>query len=77
MNEIPIAFNLSNNITVKQYSTRTVSILSTNYEHFNFTVVLTYIANETKLPSVIIFKLINVSRKKFSDSIIIHINKKG
>ncbi|CAI2163847.1 4855_t:CDS:2 [Funneliformis geosporum] len=75
MDEIPMTFNLLNNITVEQYNTRTVSILTTDYECFNLTVVLTCIADRIKLPPVIIFKLVNILCEEFSDSIIIRINK--
>ncbi|CAG8766056.1 22_t:CDS:1, partial [Funneliformis caledonium] len=34
-------------------------------------------ADGTKLPPVIIFKLVNVLRKKFPDDVIIRANKKG
>src|ERR1044072_3673283 len=60
MNEMPVSFNLPNNTTVKQRNTKTVSILSTGHEHSSFTVVLSCMADGTKLPPVIIFKLVNV-----------------
>ena len=74
MDETPISFNLSNNITVEQHSTKIVSILSTRYEHSNFTVVLSCMADGTKLPPVIIFKLVNVPREEFPDGIIVCTN---
>ena len=77
MDEMPVSFNLPNNITVEQCSTKTVSILSTGYEHSSFTVVLSCMANGTKLPPVIIFKLVNVPREEFSDGIIVRANPKG
>ncbi len=60
-----MAFNLPNNIIIEQHDIKTISILLTSYKHFDFTVVLTYIVNETKLLSIIIFKFINVSYKEF------------
>ncbi|CAI2193436.1 12478_t:CDS:1, partial [Funneliformis geosporum] len=61
----------------EQCSTKTVLILSTEHERSNFTVVLSCMANESKLPPVIIFKLVNVSREEFSDSVIVHANSQG
>ena len=60
IDETPVSFNLPNNTTVEQHNTKTVSILSTGHEHSSFTVVLSCMADGTKLPPVIIFKLVNV-----------------
>jgi len=77
MDETPMAFNLPSNTTVEQRGTKIVSILSTGHEHANFTVVLACMADGTKLPPVIIFKLVNVLREEFPDRVIIRANKKG
>ncbi|GBC09636.1 hypothetical protein RclHR1_00900022 [Rhizophagus clarus] len=77
MDETPISFNLPNNTTVEQRGTRTISILSTGYERSNFTVVLACTADGTKLPPVIIFKLVNVPREEFPDGVIIRANRDG
>ena len=77
MNEISISFNLPNNTTVEQHSTKTISILSTEHECSNFTVILSYMADGTKLPSVIIFKLVNVPQEEFSDRVIVRTNSQG
>src|SRR6185437_2212223 len=50
MDETPLSLNLPNSTTIKQRGTKTVSILSTGHERSNFTVVLAYLANRTKLP---------------------------
>ena len=55
-----MAFNLPSNNTIEQSGTKTVSILSTGHERSNFTVVLACMADGTKLPPVIIFKLKNI-----------------
>src|SRR4051794_18666919 len=60
MDETPLSFNLPNNTTVEHRGTKTVSILSTGHEHANFTVVLACMADGTKLPPVIIFKLAKI-----------------
>ncbi|GES92590.1 pogo transposable element with KRAB domain [Rhizophagus clarus] len=77
MDETPMSFNLSNNTTVEQRGTRTILILSTRHERFNFTVVLACTADGTKLPPVIIFKLVNVLYEEFFDGVIIRANKDG
>ena len=61
MDKTPITFNLPSNITVEQWDTKSILILSTGHEHSNFTVILACMADETKLLLVIIFKLINIS----------------
>ena len=77
MDETPMAFNLPSNTTVEQRDTKTISILSTGHERANFTVVLSCLADGTKLPPVIIFKLVNVSREEFPNGVIIRANKDG
>ncbi|GES99374.1 pogo transposable element with KRAB domain [Rhizophagus clarus] len=77
MDKTPISFNLSNNTTVEQRGTRTISILSTRHERSNFTVVLACTVDGTKLPPVIIFKLVNVLHEEFPDGVIIWANRDG
>ena len=56
---------------------QTVSILSTGHERSNFTIVLACLADGTKLPPVIIFKLVNVPQEEFPNEVIIRANAKG
>ena len=77
MDEMPLSFNLPNSTTFEQCDTKTVSILSTGHKRSNFTIVLACLADGTKLPLVIIFKLVNVPREEFSDGVIIRANAKG
>ena len=76
MDEMPLSFNLPNSTTIEQRDTKTVSILSTDHKRSNFTVVLGCLANGTKLPPVIIFKLVNVPREEFPDGVIIRAKQK-
>ncbi|CAG8785041.1 3544_t:CDS:2, partial [Dentiscutata erythropus] len=55
------------NLSIKL--TKTIAIASTGYENSNFTIVLACLVDGTKLPPVIIFKLVNVSREKLLDKI--------
>jgi transposase-like protein len=77
MDETPLAFNLPSNTTVEQRGTKTISTLSTGHERANFTVVLACMADGTKLPPVIIFKLVKIPRGEFPDGVIIRANPKG
>ena len=77
MNEMPMSFNLPSNTTVEQSGSKTVSILSTGHERSNFTVVLACLADETKLPPVIIFKLKKIPREEFPKGVVIRANSEG
>ncbi|GET04421.1 pogo transposable element with KRAB domain [Rhizophagus clarus] len=77
MDETPISFNLLYNTIIEQAGTKTILILIIGHERSNFMVVLAYMANRTKLPPVIIFKLKKISREEFPDGIIIHTNPEG
>ncbi len=61
MDETPMTFDLSNNTTIDEIGTRSVSIYITGHEKTNFTVVLTCMADRTKLPPLVIFKLKKIS----------------
>ena len=77
MDETLMAFNLLSQSTIEERGKRTVSILTTGHERTNFTVTLTCLADGTKLPPFIIFKLVNVPREKFPDGIYVHANPSG
>ena len=65
MNKTPLLFNLLSNMTIENSGSKTISILSTGHEQSNFTVVLACLADGTKLPPVIIFKLKKSLEKSF------------
>jgi hypothetical protein len=77
MDETPVSFDLPTNTTVDELDARSVSIRTIGHERTNFTVVLTCIANGTKLPPVIIFKLKNIPWGNFPPEVIICANKTG
>jgi hypothetical protein len=77
MDETPMAFNLPSNTTVEHSGSKTVSILSTGHERSNFTVVLACMADGTKLPPVIIFKLKKIPREEFLEGVVIRANPEG
>ncbi|CAI2187191.1 6347_t:CDS:1 [Funneliformis geosporum] len=77
MDKTLMAFNLPNQTTIEERGKQTVSILTTGHECTHFTVTLTCLANGTKLPPFIIFKLVNVSQEQFPDGVYVHANLSG
>ena len=77
MEEISISFDLPNSYTLEKYSFNTISIKTIGHKRSIFTVILGCMANDLKLPSVIIFKLKNKPRKEFPNSVFIRTNEKG
>ena len=57
MDETPVTFDLPSNITIDETEARSISIRTTGHEKTNFTVVLSCMADGTKLLPLIIFKL--------------------
>jgi len=74
MNETSVSFNLLSNITIDELRTRTVSICTTGHKRTNFIVVLTCMADGTKLLLLIIFKLKKIPKGNFLSGVIIHAN---
>ncbi|CAG8507144.1 22632_t:CDS:2 [Dentiscutata erythropus] len=56
---------------------KTISIKTCGYEKSCFTVVLTCLADGTKLPPMIIFKLKNVPQLEFPSGVVIRANESG
>ena len=77
MDETPVTFDLSSNITIDETGARSISIRTTGYEKTNFTVVLSCMADGTKLPPLIIFKLKKIPRGNFPPEVVIHANQTG
>ena len=74
MNETSVSFDLPSNTTIDELGTRTVSIHTTGHERTNFTVVLTCMADGTKLPPLIIFKLKRIPKENFPLGVIVCAN---
>ena len=72
-----MTFDLPSNTTVNELESRTVSIRTTGHERTNFTVVLTCMADGTKLPPIVIFKLKNIPRGNFPSGVIVRANPTG
>ena len=77
MDETLVSFDLPSNTTIDELGTRTVSIRTTGHERTNFTVVLTCMADGTKLPPLIIFKLKKIPKGNFSSGVIVRANPTG
>ena len=73
MDETPVSFDLSSSYTLEKHDSNTISIKTTGHERS----ILDCMADSSKLSSVIIFKLKNKSREKFSNSVFIRTNEKG
>ena len=77
MDETPMTFDLPSNITIDETGARSISIRTTGHEKTNFTVVLTCMADGTKLPPIVIFKLKNIPRGSFPPGVIVRANPTG
>ena len=77
MDETPMSFDLPSNTTIDERGARSVSIRTTGHERTNFTVVLTCMADGTKLPPLIIFKLKKIPKGNFSPEVIVRANPTG
>jgi len=77
MDETPLTIDLPGNLTIDECGTRTVNIRTTGHERSHFTVVLACMADGTKLPPLIIFKLKNVPRISFPSNVFVRANPSG
>lgn len=77
MDETPMSFDLPSNTSIDERGTRSVSIRTTGHERTNFTVVLTCMADGTKLPPLIIFKLKKIPKGNFPSEVIVRANPTG
>ncbi len=83
MDETPVSFDLSSFYTLEKYGSNTISIKTKRHEksmrvtYLNNRQDPSCIADDSKLLSVIIFKLKNKLKKEFSDGIFIRTNEKG
>jgi hypothetical protein len=77
MDETPMTFDLPSNTTIDELGAHSISIRTTGHEKSNFTVVLTCMADGTKLPPLVIFKLKNIPRCNFPSEVIVRANPTG
>jgi hypothetical protein len=77
MDETPMTFDLPSNTTVDEMGAKTISIRTTGHEKTNFTVVLTCMADGTKLSPLVIFKLKKIPKGNFPPEVIVRANPTG
>ena len=77
MDETSMSFDLPSSYTLEKRGSSTVNIKITGHEKSTFTVVLGVMADGSKLPPVVIFKLKNIPRETFRDGIYVRVNQKG
>jgi DDE superfamily endonuclease/Tc5 transposase DNA-binding domain/Brinker DNA-binding domain len=77
MDETPMWFDMPNTTTIDKTGARTISIQTCGHEKSHFTVVLSCLADGTKLPPLIIFKLVNIPRQTFPNGIMVRANREG
>ncbi len=63
--------------TIDELEIYFISIHTIGYEKTNFTIVLTCMADRTKLSSLVIFKLKNILRCNFPPRVIVRANPTG
>lgn len=77
MDETPVTFDLPSNTTIDETGARSISIRTTGHEKTNFTVVLSCMADGTKLPPLVIFKLKKIPRGNFPPEVVVRANQTG
>lgn len=77
MDETPVMFDMTGNKTIDVKGTKTVHIKTTGHEKSRFTVVLSCLADGTKLKPMVIFKRKTMPKCNFPKDIFIHVHEKG
>jgi len=77
MDETPVWFDMPSTRTVNVQGEKTVSITTTGHEKSRFTVVLSCLADGTKLKPMIIFKRKTMPKEKFPAGVVVHNHPKG
>ncbi|GFS75306.1 pogo transposable element with KRAB domain [Trichonephila clavipes] len=77
MDETPVTFGMIGNKTIDMKGTKTIHKKTTRHKKSHFTVVLSCLADDTKLKPMVIFKRKTVPKSNFTKSIFIHVHDKG
>ena len=77
MDETPMNFDMPPSHTVNPVSEKTVLIKTTGNEKTHFTVVLSCLANGTKLKPMIIFKRKTMPKEDVPSGVFVHVHQKG
>lgn len=77
MDETPVMFDMIGNRSVEVKGAKTVPFKTTGHEKSHFTVVLSCLANGTKLRPMVIFKRKTMPNGNFPNGVFIHVHEKG
>ena len=77
MDETPVWFDMPSARTVNTRGEKSVSITRTGHEKSRFTVVLSCLADGTKVKPMIIFKRKTKPKEKFPPGVVVHHHPKG
>lgn len=77
MDETPVWFDMPSARTVNTRGEKTVTVATTGHEKSRFTVVLSCLADGTKLKPMIIFKRKTQPKDKFPPGVVVHHHPKG
>ena len=77
MDETPMQFDIPSSRTIERKGAKTVQIRITGNEKNGFTLVLTCMADGTKLKPMLIFKRKTRPKGKFPNGVVIHVSMKG
>jgi hypothetical protein len=77
MDETPMFFDMPGNSTVHPVGDKTVTIRTSGNEKQHFTVVLSCLANGTKLKPLLVFKRKTMPKEKMPSGVVVTVNPKG
>jgi len=77
MDETPLNFNMLGNRTVDYKGLKTILVKSTGHEKTKFTVMLSCMADGTKLKPMVIFKQKTIPKIQFPQGVFVHVHEKG
>ena len=78
MDETPVLFDLPSNYIVDRKGVNAVFVKTTRHEKCHFTIVLCCLADDTRLPPTVIFKVKTLPKDaKFPNGVIMCAHEKG
>jgi hypothetical protein len=77
MDETPMFFDMSSNRTVELKGNQTVSVKTSGGEKAHFTVILSCLADCTKLKPSVVFKTKTMPKEKLSSDLVVLVQETG
>lgn len=77
MDETPMFFDLPGNTTVNRIGEKTISVKTSGNEKSHFTVILSCMADGTKLKPAVVFKRKTIPKESFPSGICVYVQPKG